>query len=404
MMNSLQKPEPLTWIELDRAALHHNIQVLRQGAAHGGQAPLLCVMVKGNGYGHGLIAATRCFLEAGVEWLGVHDIFELQDLRAAGIEAPVYIVGHLSPQQVPFAVALGARFVLYDGEVLAAASAAARQQSVTARVHIKVETGNNRQGLRHDAALAMARAVAADPHLELEGFATHFADIEDTTNHRFAHEQLDRFTACVDAVRQELSLPPAGHPDDKLLAHASNTAALLLWPEVCGRLVRCGIGAYGLWPSKETYLSVCQLGRNPVELRPALTWKTVIAQVRDVPVGEYVGYGRTFRAVRPTRIAILPIGYYDGYDRGLSNVAKVLIAGQRAPVIGRIAMNMTAVDVTDSPVARAGSEVVLLGGQTGADGSDGDRISAEEMAGWLGTIHYEVTTRIAERIERRIVG
>jgi len=401
---ALQKPEPLTWIELDRAALRHNIQVLRQGAAHGGRAPLLCVMVKGNGYGHGLLAAARCFLEAGVEWLGVHDIFELQDLRAAGITAAVYVVGRLSPQQVPFAVAQAASFVLYDREVLAAASAAARRHGTRARVHLKVETGNNRQGLRHDEALAMAHAVAADPHLELEGLATHFADIEDTTNHRFAHEQLDRFTTCVEAIRRELSLPPAGHPDDKLLAHASNTAALLLWPEVCGRLVRCGIGAYGLWPSKETYLSVCQLGRNPVELKPALTWKTVIAQVREVPAGEYVGYGRTFRAVRLMRVAILPIGYYDGYDRGLSNVAKVLVDGQRAPVIGRVAMNMTAIDVTDNPVACAGSEVVLLGSQARADGSDGDRISAEEMAGWLGTIHYEVTTRIAERIERRVVG
>lgn len=398
------RPEPLTWVELDRAALHHNIAVLRHGAGHGGPPPMLCVMVKGNGYGHGLLESARCFLEAGVEWLGVHDIFELQDLRAAGIDAPIYVVGYLPPSQVAVAVELGARFVLYDWQVLEAASAAARQCGSVARVHLKIETGNNRQGLRHDEALAMAKAVAADPHLELEGMATHFADIEDTTNHRFAQEQLSRFTACVQAVRDALALPPAGHPDDRLHAHASNTAALLLWPEVCGRLVRCGIGAYGLWPSKETYLSASQLGRNPVELRPALTWKTVIAQVRDVPAGEYVGYGRTFRAVRNLRIAILPVGYYDGYDRGLSNVAKVLVAGQRAPVIGRVAMNMTAIDVTDSPVARPGSEVVLLGSQTAPGQGDGDRISAEEMAGWLGTIHYEVTTRIAERTLRRVVG
>ena len=186
--------------------------------------------------------------------------------------------------------------------------------------------------------------------------------------------------------------------------HASNSAALLLWPEVVGKMARFGIAAYGLWPSKETWLSVCQLGQTPVELRPALTWKTIVAQIHEVPPGEYVGYGRTWRAVRHTRVAVLPIGYYDGYDRGLSNLGKVLIGGMRAPVIGRVAMNMTMIDVTDSASAQVGSEVVLLGSQPTPDGSDGDHITADEMAGWLGTIHYEVVTRIAERIERRLVG
>lgn len=167
--------------------------------------------------------------------------------------------------------------------------------------------------------------------------------------------------------------------------------------------MRCGIGAYGLWPSKETWLSVCELGHKPMELRPVLTWKTAVAQVRSVPPGEYVGYGRTFRTVRETRVAVLPVGYADGYDRGLSNVAKVLVGGQRAPVVGRVAMNMTTIDVTDAPGVRAGDEVVLLGSQAAPDGGEGDRISAEELAGWVGTIHYEVVTRIAERLERRVV-
>lgn len=397
-MPSANAPDPVTWVEIDRNALHHNLAVLGAAAGHGGPSPCLCVMVKGNAYGHGMLTVAREVAAVGSAWLGVHDLREIEELRAAGLAAPIYAVGYLPPAQVARAVALDARVVVYDPEVVAAAAAAARALGKVARVHVKVETGNNRQGLRHDDAIALARVIAAEPALYLEGVCTHFADIEDTTDHRFAHQQLDRFRACTDAIRAVL---PTGH---RMLVHASNTAALLLWPEVCGDLVRCGIGAYGLWPSKETLLSVRQQGKAPVELRPVLTWKTIIAQVREVPAGEYLGYGRTFRAVRPMRIAILPIGYYDGYDRGLSNVGKVLVGGQRAPVVGRVAMNMTAIDVTDSPQARAGSEVVLLGSQAGAQSLEGDRISAEEFASWIGTIHYEVVTRIAERIERRVIG
>ncbi len=390
--------QPNTWIDVDRAALAHNIAVLRTASRRAGGEPILCVMVKGNAYGHGLVPAAQALLEAGVHWLAVHDIFEVRTLRDAGVTAPIYVVGYLSPEQARAAVQMDARFVLYDGLVLAAAAEMARELGKVARVHVKLETGNNRQGLRHDAALALCREVAETPGALLEGLATHFADIEDTTDHRFANSQLERFRRTVDAIHAELGLT------ERLLVHASNSAALLLWPDVVGKMARFGIAAYGLWPSKETWLSVCQLGQTPVELRPALTWKTIVAQIHEVPAGEYVGYGRTWRAVRPTRVAVLPVGYYDGYDRGLSNVGKVLIGGVRAPVIGRIAMNMTMVDVTDSPAARVGCEVVLLGSQRTADDSDGEQVSADEMAAWLGTIHYEVVTRIAERIERRLVS
>lgn len=405
--------EPVTWVEVSRSALHHNIAVLRDAARSGGSAgrshthPILCVMVKGNAYGHGMIPAARELLAAGVDWLGSHDVFEIAALREAGVTAPIYNVGYLSPAQVGAAVQLDARFVIYDDAVLQAASAAALACGKPARVHLKLETGNNRQGLRDAAAVAFAQRIAAAPGVVLEGLCTHFADIEDTTNHAFAYSQLERFRRQADAIRTALGLPARGAPGDVLLEHCANTAALLLWPEVCGTMVRFGIGAYGLWPSKETWLSVCELGKKPVTLRPALTWKAQIAQVRGVPKGEYVGYGRTFRTVRDSKIAILPIGYYDGYDRGLSNVAKVLVRGQRAPVVGRVAMNMIAVDVTDADVwpdqpLHAGEEVVLIGTQTGTDGSS-DTITADEFAGWLGTIHYEVTTRINDRIVRKVV-
>ena len=395
-------PAPLTWVEISTGSLQHNVRTLRAVAAEGGRRPLTCAMVKGNAYGHGLVQAARAFVAGGVDWLGVADVFEARDLRAAGIEVPLYAVCHVPAHQAAFAVAHDLRLTVYDRDVVDAVAAAARAHGKVARVHIKLETGTNRQGLRHDDAVALCQHVLASEGVALEGLSTHFADIEDTTDHRFAHAQLTRFQAGLSAVRQLLAA--ADRDPAALLAHASNTAAVLLWPEVSLDLVRFGIGAYGLWPSKETFLSAQQLGRRPIDLRPALTWKTQIAQVKTVPAGEWVGYGRTFRAVRTTRLAILPIGYYDGYDRRLSGVGQVLVGGQRAPVVGRVAMNMIAVDVTDSPVAAAGDEVVLLGAQSAPRPSGlSDEITAGQIAGWLGSIHYEVVTRIHERIERRLV-
>ncbi len=396
-------PPPLTWVEISSSALQHNVRLLRDAAARDGHAPRTCAMVKGNAYGHGLVAAARAFVAGGVDWLGVADVFEARDLRAAGITVPLYAVCYVPPDQAAFAVAQDLRLTAYDSAVVDAAAAAARAQGRVARVHVKLETGTNRQGLRHDDALALCRHVLRCEGVQLEGLSTHFADIEDTTDHRFARQQLARFQVGVAAARALLAAD--GHDPAALLAHASNTAAVLLWPDVSLDLVRFGIGAYGLWPSKETFLSAQQLGRRPIALRPALTWKTRIVQLKAVPAGEWVGYGRSFRTVRATRLAILPIGYYDGYDRGLSGVAQVLVGGQRAPVVGRVAMNMVAIDVTDNANAAPGDEVVLIGAQTSAGGGDGDgdRIDVGELAAWLGTIHYEVVTRIHERIARRVI-
>lgn len=397
-------PPSLSHVEISRSAIRHNIEVLRAASREGGHQPLLCVMVKGNGYGHGLLPAAAAFLDAGVDWLGTHDLGEIEQLRAAHPAAAIYNVGYLSPSQAARAAELGARLVVYDDAVVDAVAAAAAHAGQPARLHVKVETGNNRQGLRHDEAVALAVRIGRDPRLVLEGLTTHFADVEDTTDHAFARQQLARFEECAASVRRALDLPPAGHPQDRLLAHCSNSAALLLWPEVSGQLVRFGIAAYGLWPSKETLLSVRMLGKMPVELRPALSWKTAIAQVRTVPAGEYVGYGRTFRAVRDTRVAVLPIGYYDGFDRSLSNLGQVLVAGQRARVIGRVAMNMVTIDVTDAGPVQAGDEVVLIGSQARRHGEADDRISADEMASWASTIHYETVTRIAEHVPRVAVA
>ncbi|MBM4352405.1 MAG: alanine racemase, partial [Deltaproteobacteria bacterium] len=204
-----------------------------------------------------------------------------------------------------------------------------------------------------------------------------------------AQQQLARFRETCEA------LAAAGMPPR--IRNFSNSAAAILWSETQFDLVRIGISAYGMWPSKETFVSAVILGRDKPQLRPALTWKTVVAQVKDVRSGEFVGYGRTFRTTHPTLLAVLPVGYYDGYDRGLSNLAHVLVNGQIAPVRGRVCMNMIMADVTDAGGVRAEDSVVLLG-------SDGEEcVTAEQMASWAGTINYEVTTRINERIPRYLV-
>lgn len=385
------KPEPLewnvdlVWCEVDTAALSANMQSFKSLLQPGVK---LAPAVKSNAYGHGLVLAARAFLEGGADWLCVNALYEVEALRAAGIEAPLYVMGYLSREQLERAVELDARLVVYNAETIDALSVLVKRLNKPARVHLKLETGNNRQGVGLEQALKLADRCRAQG-VTLEGMATHFANVEDTTDHRFAVEQLERFQRGVRALRG------AGHALP--ICHLANSAATLLWPQAQLDLVRVGISSYGLWPSRETLLSAALEGRSRIPLSPALTWKTRIAQLKRVEVGEFVGYGCTFMATHPTRLAILPVGYYDGYDRGLSNLAYVLIRGQRAPVRGRVCMNILMVDVTDIPEARLEDEVVLLGEQ------GGHRLTAEQLGDWSGTINYEVVARIADHVPRMAV-
>ena len=392
---------PLCWVEVDAAALQHNAEVLGRESRRNGRKPLLAAMVKGNAYGHDRLIAARAFLRGGVDWLCVADVFEAAALRDGGITAPLYNVVLTPPDHAAAAAALDLAMVTASPEAALAAVAAGRAQGKPARLHLKLETGTNRQGLRLPALLSLAQRLLAEDPSCIAGITSHYADIEDTTEHRFALSQRQRFDEGTAALRALLAA--AGRDPTELIAHTSNSAALLLWPDHGADLVRFGIAAFGLWPSKETFLSAQQLGGHPIELRPALSWKTRLLQVKDVPTGEYVGYGRTFRALRPTRLGLLPMGYADGYDRRLSSRGQVLVRGQRAPVVGRVAMNLVAIDITDAPDALVDDEVVLIGSQRDASG-EVDSIRADELAAWMQTIHYEVTTRISERLPRIELG
>ncbi len=373
-----------TWCEVDRAALEHNIGELR---AIVGEGPTVAPVVKANAYGHGMEIAAQAFLAAGADWLCVNALYEARRLRDLGLDVPLYVMGHVDPEHAEEAIALGCDIVVYDPAVVdAAAAAAAGLGRGPARLHLKLETGNNRQGLRDDQALELARHIHAARDARLAGLATHFADVEDTTDHTFARHQRQVFHAFVDRLAAEGIRPER--------RHVSNSAATILWPDVHMDLVRAGIACYGMWPSTESYVSAVAADRARCDLRPALTWKSRVAQIRSTPAGEYVGYGRTYRTTHTTSLAVVPVGYYDGYSRSLSNLAHVLVRGCRAPVRGRVCMNMIMIDTTHIPDARPGDEVVLLGRQ-------GDEwVTAEQMAGWADTINYEITTCINERIPR----
>ena len=365
------KEAPLSWIEIDEDALTHNVQTFRRLA---GDERLL-VVVKSNAYGHGMRRVSEIALEAGADWLGVFDVAEALALRDAGIRAPLLVFGPASPEAMEAAARRQIRLSLASPEAVRAALDTGTDGLI---VHVKLETGTNRQGLG-PSEIHLLKALNEAPHVSIEGAYTHFADIEDTTDHSFAEAQLGRFSELVGQLNRLGIAPP--------VLHTACTAAALLFPDTYFNLLRVGIGTYGLWPSRETFISARQLGREIVELRPVMSWKTRIAQVKSLNAGEYVGYGRSFRSTRSTRLAVLPVGYANGYDRGLSNNGHVLVGGRRAPVCGRVSMNMVMADVSDIPEARPGSEVVLLGRQ------GEERISAETMAAWLGTINYEVVTR-----------
>lgn len=373
-----------TWIELSRQALANNIELFRR---HIGEQKKLLVPVKANAYGHGIAEMVPLLSEAGVDWFGVHSLQEAMQVQQTGVEKPILILGYVPMVHLDQVVEHGFRLVISSWETLDALAKVAAAQKKVVPVHIKVETGTNRQGVCGRDLQILARFVEDSPHLTLEGCETHFANIEDTTNHSYAMKQLHRFREEMEALAEN-----GIHPE---IRHTASSAATMLFGTTHFDMVRVGIASYGLWPSRETYVSLLEGGKSSFPLQPVLSWKTMIAQIKDVPAGEYIGYGCTYRTTRDIRLAILPIGYYDGYDRGLSNMGYVLIRGQRAPIRGRICMNLTMVDVTDISVVQQEDEVVLIGHQ------GEEQITADQLAAATGTIHYEFVARLSERIPRQ---
>lgn len=387
MSNSLQ--QSLIWVEIDKKNIRENLRLLRT-VIH--KNTLLAPSVKANAYGHGLVLFSKIAWNAGADWLCVNSLWEAEILRKNGVKAPLYIMGYVAAYELADAILLGCRLVIYNKETVRTLGELTEKLNRKVRVHIKLETGNHRQGIFEDDLLEFVRGIQPYKKIEIEGIATHFANIEDihpkSPHRKYPARQLEHF-------RHALALLES-HGIHIPIRHASNSASTLLYPETHFDLVRPGIAAYGLWPSVEVKRQFLREHPGLVP-KPVLSWKTRVAQIKIIPKGAAVGYGCTYHTKRKTRLAILPIGYYDGFDRGFSNNGSVLIHGKRAPVIGRVCMNITMVDVTDIPGLGLEDSVTLLG----RDGKD--EISAEELAERLGTINYEITTRIREGIPRLMV-
>lgn len=373
----------LKWVEIDGSAPDWNLRQLRSCSDSDGI--LFCAVVKSNAYGHGVEQMVSLLPSA--DWFAVNSLAEGLELRGLGVRKPVLLLGHVLIARLREAVDADLRLTVYNRETLEELAGILRPGE-ECRVHVKVETGTGRQGILPSAVPEFFSLADSIPGVILEGLSTHFANIEDTLNHEYAEGQLSEFRVALDALR--------GSGRGPEVVHTACTAATILFPETHFGMLRTGIGLYGLWPSRETYLSARSGGGAVPDLRPVLSWKTRVVQIKEMPRGSYIGYGCTYRTNRRTVLGVLPVGYADGYDRKCGNTAHVLVRGKRAPVLGRVCMNLIMVDLTDIPEAGLEDEVVLIG-------RDGDEhISAETMAEWVGTINYEVVTRISPFLPRVI--
>jgi alanine racemase len=357
------------WAEIDLDALEHNMRQLKRQAG----GALLMAVVKANAYGHGAVMVARAALDAGADRLGVVCVDEGEELRRAGIRAPILVMGHTPAAQAERVVGLSLTPTVSTRRFAEALSRRAVESGVTLPVHLKLETGLNRYGLPPEQLLPLAESMRHLPGLDVEGLWTHFAT-GDEADKSYVLRQFSAFSEV------------AGRLSWIRLLHVANTATVLDMPELSLGMVRVGIGIYGCYPSAHV--------ERGVTLRPVLSLKSRVCRLRRLEAGESVGYGCAWTAARPSVVALVMAGYGDGLRRALSNRGSLLIRGRRAPMVGRIAMDMCVADVTDVPYVALDDEAVLIGRQRD------EEIAAEEVARLCDTISYEVLTAITARVPR----
>jgi len=375
-----------TWLEINRAHLTHNIGSL-QGRLQEGTT--FCAVVKANAYGHGLKEITCLSLAEHVTHFAVDSIDEAIQVRQLAPQATIFVLGYTSPERLRDVAVHQIIQVLYDTETVQRLADEARLQKVRLPVSIKIETGTQRQGILPERLPQLLIELKRfEEFLDLTSVASHFCDAENVDHPDFSQEQLERFHQALDVVQGRGFLPR--------YQHIACSAPGIYLPESHGTLVRFGLALYGLWSSKS--LQDKMRVKDPsFDLKPILSWKTRVAQVKDVSSNTTIGYGRTYTTDRPIRLAVLPIGYYDGYRRSFSRKSEVLIHGQRCKILGTICMNMCMVDVSTLPNVKAGDVATLLG----RDGMH--HITAEELAEHGDTINYEIPTMINPILPRVII-
>lgn len=369
----LDHPTRPTWVRVDMEAVAYNVRRLKEIV---GPDVALMAVVKADAYGHGAVPVSTTALNNGAQMLGVASINEAIDLRDAGIDGPILVLGYTPPWVARQVVRNDVAITLYDVEIARAFDRAASELDATIRAHVKVDTGMGRLGLLPEDVTTFFRSLHNLQHLQIEGIFTHFAASEEDPD--YTRLQIATFENVVDP------LLAAGFRFKYV--HAANSAAAIHMPESRFNMVRCGIAIYGLNPGP--------LAPVPADFRSALAWKTSVAQVKRLKAGSFVGYGNTYRTHGLQRIAIIPVGYADGFSRAPRRWKHVLVKGQYAPLVGHVSMDQAAIDVTQIDDVQIGDEVVLLGQQ-------GHRaIMADDVAEYLDTINYEVVSTILARVPR----
>ena len=375
---------PLVRADIDLAAISANIRELKKVTTPGAR---FMAVVKANAYGHGALEVARRALDSGADCLGVARLHEAVALRQAGIDAMILVLGVTPPELARPALDNDLTLTLFDLETARALSDMAADAGKTITVHLKTDTGMGRLGLRpagygeeglDPERVETAIRIARLPGLDVEGIFTHFA-AADSTDTAYTEKQFALFGDYLDALgRKGLEFR---------IRHAANSAAIIAHPATHLDMVRAGIALYGLNPAAEINL-------DRLATRPAMSLKARLVHVKKVPAGFCVSYGMTHRTAAPTTIATVPIGYADGYSRLLSSRGTMLVRGQRAPIVGRVCMDLTMLDVGHIEGVRTGDEVVILGSQ--AD----ETLAADEIADLLDTINYEVVSSITARVPR----
>ncbi len=365
-------PRP-TVAEIDLSAIAFNLAGIRKRVA---PAAIMAV-VKADAYGHGAVEVSRCALQNGAEYLGVALTQEGIELRQSGLQCPILVFGGTWPEEADSLVSHDLEATVYDSEGIEAMRAAALKHNRPAKIHIKLDTGMGRVGIDWRTAPPFIEKAVRTEGLLLQGLYTHFAT-SDQMDKSFAYLQLARFQQ----VTKQLESKGIRIP----IKHTANSGAILDMPESYFDLVRPGVMMYGYYPSKETSESV--------PLRPAMTFKTRVLFLKSIERGTSVSYGRQFIAEKKTRIATLPVGYADGYNRLLSNRGEVLIRGKRYPIVGRVCMDLIMANVGEDEDIAAGDEAVLFGRQ------GDEEVTVQSICDLLGTIPYEVTCWVSRRVPR----
>ena len=358
------------WVTVDTGAIRNNVKfILKHTQSH------VMAIVKANAYGHGTIPIARAALNGGATWCGVARFTEALELRKADITCPILLLGYTPKEHLEEMIAHQVSLTVWNREQVTQLSAAAKNVGEKARIHLKIDTGMSRLGVQPEKALDLALFIGDMPRIQFEGLYSHFAKA-DESNPAPTDLQWDRFQRVLSDLDSHNIRPP--------IVHHANSAASLTRKETSLTLVRLGIAMYGLHPSAE-----CPL---PGDFRPALSWKSILSQVKILPPGRGVSYGHEYVTEGNERIGTVPVGYADGFRRLSGN--QVLIGGKRVPVIGRVTMDQILVQLDQVPESREGDEVVLIGRQ-------GDEsITAEDVGQIWGTINYEVTCAIGPRVPR----